>query len=174
MKSTGPRVRPTTAPWPVLDVQALLGHVRVLSQQFPHRHAGEEDELHAAEYIAARLREVGLTVDVLETPVMGWELTSTPRLELLTPDQQELECAPFIFSGSTPAHGLEGELRYIGRSFMAGGFEWEKYAIVDAAGQWKAFVAGRTDGPAIAQCGPPAGLAGGADTPLYLAGVRHR
>ena len=78
------------------------------------------------------------------------------------------------FSGSTPAHGLEGELRYIGRSFMAGGFEWEKYAIVDAAGQWKAFVAGRTDGPAIAQCGPPAGLAGGADTPLYLAGVRHR
>jgi aminopeptidase YwaD len=153
--------------WPVLDVQSMLDHVRVLSTRFPHRHAGEEDERRAASYIADRLREIGLAVEIQETPVMGWELEAHPHLELFTPDAREVECAPFIFSGSTPEDGFEGELHYIGRSFIAGGFEWEKYAIVDSGGQWRAFVAGRPDGPAIAQSGPPAGLAGATDTPLY-------
>ena len=124
-----------SAQWPVLRAQDLLAHVRVLSQQFPHRHAGEDDERGAAQYIAEQLRALGLKVEVQETPVMGWELTAPPQLELLTPDRQSLECAPFIFSGSTPPEGFAGELTYIGRSLMAGGFEWEKYAIVDANGQ---------------------------------------
>ena len=153
--------------WPVLRPEDLLRHVRVLSQEFPHRHAGEDDERKAAEYIAGQLRGFGLNVEIQETPIMGWELAAPPHLELLAPDAYAIECAPFIFSGSTPSEGFEGELRYIGRSLMAGGFEWEKYAIVDAGGQWRAFIAGRPDGPAIAQSGPPAGLAGATDTPLY-------
>jgi aminopeptidase YwaD len=152
---------------PRLTPEVLLEHVRVLSKEFPHRHAGEPDERGAADYIARVLREIGLKVEIQEVPVMGWELEQRPSLELMAPDVEEIECAPFIFSGSTPASGLEGELIYVGRSVIASGFEWEKFAIVDGDGQWRGFVVGRPDGPAIAQCGPPAGLAGAADTPLY-------
>lgn len=150
-----------------LKPEALLKHVRVLANEFPHRHAGEPDERRAADYIAKILREIGLKVEIQETPIMGWELTEQPTLELIASDREVIECAPFIFSGSTPSGGLEGQLKYIGRSVIASGFEWEKYAIVDEDNQWRAFIVGRPDGPAIAQSGPPAGLAGAADTPLY-------
>jgi hypothetical protein len=152
---------------PKLAVADLLGHVKILSEQYPHRHSGEPDEVGAAQYISDTMRRYGLCVEVLEVPVMGWDLTATPRLEWLSPTPGEVECAPFIYSGSTPHEGLVGELHYLGPSFIAGGFEWEKYAIVDAAGQWRGFVVGRPDGPAITQAGPPAGLAGAADVPLY-------
>ena len=156
-----------TLPRPKLEPAALLKHVKVLSEQYPHRHSGEPDEIGAVRYIAETMRECGLTVDVVEVPVMGWEITGKLRLELVSPVRKEIECAPFIFSGSTPPNGLEGELRYVGTSLIAGGFEWEKFAIVDASGQWRAFIVGRPEGPAIAQGGPPAGLAGAADVPLY-------
>ncbi|MHB8613310.1 MAG: M28 family peptidase [Candidatus Dormibacteraceae bacterium] len=150
-----------------MNPEALLEHVRALSKDFPHRHAGEPDEKRAADYIAKSLTESGLKVQILEVPVMGWELTEEPILELIGADREVTECAPYIFSGSTPADGIEGQLVYIGKSVIASGFEWEKFAIVDDDGQWRALVVGRPDGPAIAQCGPPAGLAGAVDTPLY-------
>lgn len=152
---------------PKLEPAALLEHVKVLSEQFPHRHCGEPDEVGAVQYIARTMREYGLAVDVIEVPVMGWEIDGPLSLEFVSPVRREIEIAPFIFSGSTPENGLEGELRYVGTSLIAGGFEWEKFAIVDASGQWRGFVVGRPEGPAIAQSGPPAGLAGAADVPLY-------
>lgn len=152
---------------PSLEPAALLKHVKVLSEQFPHRHAGEPDEIGAVKYIADVMREYRLAVEVLEVPVMGWEIVGALSLELLGPSAESIECCPLIFSGSTPPEGLEGELRYVGPTFIAGGFEWEKFAIVDEAGGWRGFVIGRPEGPAIAQAGPPAGIAGAADVPLY-------
>lgn len=152
---------------PKLNPAALLRHVKVLSEQFPHRHCGEPHEVGAVDYIAAQMRECGLSVDIIEVPVMGWAIEGPLSLEILGKGGRQIECSPFIFSGSTPAEGLEGELRYLGPSLIAGGFEWEKFAIVDASGQWRGFVVGRPEGPAIAQAGPPAGLAGAADVPLY-------
>lgn len=160
-------MREGTASGPSLQPAALLKHVQVLSHRFPHRHAGEPDEIGAVSYIADEMRTVGLAVEVLEVPVMGWEVVGSISLEVLEPFAEVIECCPFIFSGSTPSDGLEGELRYVGTSLIAGGFEWEKFAIVDASGGWRGFVVGRPDGPAIAQAGPPAGLAGAADVPLY-------
>ena len=152
---------------PRLQARALLNHVKVLSERFPHRHSGEPDEVGAVQYIADALRGHGLNVEVMEVPVMGWDLTELPKLEWLSPSLAAVECAPFIYSGSTPPGGLEGVLHYVGTSLIAGGFEWEKYAIVDDLGQWRGFVVGRPEGPAITQAGPPAGLAGAADVPLY-------
>jgi hypothetical protein len=57
---------------PRLEPAALLKHVRVSSDQFPHRDAGEPDEIGAIAYIADRMRALGPTVEVLEVPVMGW------------------------------------------------------------------------------------------------------
>ena len=152
---------------PSLEPADLLRHVKVLSERFPHRHAGEPDEIGAVAYIADTMRDIGLAVEVLEVPVMGWEIAGEPSLEIVQPFNEHIECCPFIFSGSTPQDGLEGELRRIGPSLIAGGFEWEKFAVVDNSGQWRGFVVGRPEGPAIAQAGPPAGLAGAADVPLY-------
>lgn len=150
------------------DIQAadLLRHVSVLSQRFPDRHTGDPQEREAVAYIAKEMEEAGLETSVIEIPVMGWELTYGPRLQLLAPESREIECAPFIFSGSTPEEGLEGRLASIGKSFIAGGFEWEKFALVGEQGNWLALLAGRDQGPAIAQAGPPSGLAGTAETPL--------
>ncbi len=149
-----------------ISAAQLLRHVRVLSKEFPHRHTGDPDEKGAVDYIATQWRAAGLEVDVLAVPVMGWEVTAGPLLEFLAPERRSIECAPFIFSGSTPPDGAEGVLQRVGRSFIAGGFEWDKFAIVDADGQWQALLAGRDDGPAIAQAGPPSGSAGSAETPL--------
>jgi hypothetical protein len=150
-----------------VTVQALLNHVRALSTRFAHRHAGDPDEARAVEYIADTFRGAGLEPRIYEVPIMGWELESGPVLRLESPDVRDLECAPFIFSGSTPAQGLRGRLEYVGTSVTSGGFLFEKFAIVDNGGQWRGFVAGRDDGPACSQSGPPAGLAGNADTPTY-------
>lgn len=151
---------------PDITAEQLLRHVQVLSENFPHRHTGDPDELGAVEYIASQMRKAGLVVEVDEVPVMGWEVVSGPRLEFVGPEIREVECAPFIFSGSTPREGIEGTLHFVGRSFIAGGFEWDKYALVDDRGKWQALLVGRDDGPAIAQAGPPAGSAGTAETPL--------
>lgn len=151
---------------PDITAAQLLRHVRVLSREYPHRHTGDPDERLAVDYIAGQMRDAGLEVEVLEIPVMGWEVTGGPRLEFVAPERREIECAPLIFTGSTPPEGLEGTLHYVGRSFIAGGFEWDKYALVDDAGRWQALLVGRDDGPAIAQAGPPSGSAGTAETPL--------
>jgi hypothetical protein len=144
----------------------LLSHVRTLSKEFPNRHTGEPQEAGAAEYVADQMRSAGLETEVIEVPVMGWRVESQPSLEFLSPVRSSVECAPFIFSGSTPLSGVEGWLTYVGRSFIAGGFEWDKYALTDDHGKWQAVLVGRDDGPAIAQAGPPSGLAGTAETPL--------
>jgi hypothetical protein len=151
-----------------ITAAAMMRHVRELSEQYPHRHTGEPDERGAAGYIADQFELSGLSVRTHELSVMGWELTAEPRLELLAPDQLELECVPFIFSGSTAADGVQGELRYVGPTDVVGiAPSWEKFAIFDAADQPRAFVVGRPSGPAIAQSGPPAGYAGTQDGPHY-------
>lgn len=149
-----------------ITVTQLLRHVTVLSEEYPHRHTGDPQERGAVDYIAGQMREDGLAVEVLEIPVMGWEVTAGPDLEFLEPERRVVECAPFIFSGSTPEEGITGHLAYVGRSFIAGGFEWDKYALLDEQGRWQALLTGRDDGPAIAQAGPPSGSAGTAETPL--------
>src|SRR5258708_4053839 len=127
---------------PAFDVSALLKHVEVLSQKFPHRHSGEPEERQAAEYIASELKTYGLAVDLFEVPVMGWGLEGPPAFELITPTRQAIECAPFIFSGSTPPGGLEGSLHYVGLTLAAGGFRWDEYAVGDDQRQWQRGIGG--------------------------------
>jgi hypothetical protein len=151
-----------------ITAEAMMRHVRVLAGRFPHRHTGEPDERGAVAYIAEQFEQLGLDTRVHELSVMGWELTAPPVLELMSPLELELECAPFIFSGSTPRDGVSGSLRYVGPTDVVGiAPAWEKYAIADQAGQPRAFVVGRPSGPAIAQSGPPAGSAGTQDGPHY-------
>jgi aminopeptidase YwaD len=152
---------------PPLAAAAMMRHVRVLAERFPHRHLGEEDERLAIEYIASTLERLGLDVRVHAVPAMGWALTQAPELELLEPEPSALEAVPFIFSGSTRGDGCEGMLARIGPTSVVGiDPPWEKYAIV-ADGRPAALVVARPDGPAIAQSGPPEGFQSTADGPHY-------
>ncbi len=154
---------------PDVTMDQLMSHVRALSEQFPHRFTGEPEERLAAEYVATAMKEIGLKVRFIEVPVMGWEVELPPSLRLISPLEEDIECAALAYSGSTPADGLEGELEYVGPTVVAGGYDWEKYAIVDVhTRDWRGFVIGRPDGPAITQVGPASGSAGAQDTLPYL------
>ncbi len=150
-----------------ITVAALMRHVKTLAEQFPHRFTGEAEERLAARYVASTMKEYGLEVQTIEVPIMGWEVESPPTLEITAPVSRPIECAAFIFSGSTPTAGLEGELAHVGTTMSWG--HNEKLAIVDPkTGAWRGYVLGRPDGEAIAQVGPPSGSAGLQDNLPYI------
>jgi hypothetical protein len=154
----------------MISVADMMQHVHVLSERYPRRHTGEPQEREAALYIGEAMQRGGeIDVQVREIPVMGWELMAPASLRILEPVEQEIEMIPFIFSGSTPSEGLEGDLVRVGPTLIVGIIPpWEKYALVDPeSGQWRAYIVGRTTGPAITQSGPPAGYAGTEDGPHY-------
>lgn len=129
-----------------------MEHIKHLSDKMPHRHLGEPDEIKAAQYIAEMFNRSGVESKLLETRVMGWEVEKGPILEILRPSSTTIECAPFIYSASTPPAGVLGELKRVGTETVIGSFRWNKYAIVDpVGGDTLAFVVGRDIGPAISQ-----------------------
>src|SRR4051812_7976213 len=103
-----------------ISVADMMAHVRLLSERCPHRHTGEPQEREAAMYIAETMRTYDLEVTVREIPVMGWELSEPASLRMLEPEEREIEMIPFIFSGSTPLDGLEGELVHVGPTLVVG------------------------------------------------------
>lgn len=148
--------------------KTLLQHVEILSQCHPNRFAGEPEERAAVEYIRQQFCGFGLDTKVIQVPVMGWEVTSTPTLEVCAPVAEQIECAPFIFSGSTPPGGINGKLEYVGRTAILGSSEYEKFAICDLnTEQWLGFIVGSRMGPACSQPGPPAGFCSTRNGPHY-------
>ncbi|MFC1943019.1 M28 family peptidase [Chloroflexota bacterium] len=138
-----------------VDVARLKKHIAFLSNECPHRHTGEPDEQKAAEYIAEQMRLLGLKVEIIEVPVMGWRVESLPRLQILEPEMLEVkEVAPAIYSGSTPDEGIEGELVYCGQTRIISADYWEKFAIRNRNGNTVGFLLGRPDGPCIMQPAP--------------------
>ena len=108
---------------------ALLHHVKILSTQYPDRFTGEPQEYEAANYIKKQFESYGFTTRILQVPVMGWEVTREPTLKVLRPEKRIIECAPFIFSGSSPPGGLKGELKYVGKTTILGSSDYEKFGI---------------------------------------------
>jgi len=149
------------------DISRLLEHTRVLAEETPHRHTGEIHQRLAAAYIAGQLRSAGLEVIERETPVLGWEIITGPKFNVLTPEKLEVECAPYVYSGSTTENGLEGKLIRVGSTLVSGPKPWRKYAIIDECGQWRALVIGRPDGPAMSRRGTPGGSMITADGPSW-------
>ena len=137
------------------DLARLKKHVAFLANECPHRHVGEADEMKAAEYIAEQMGLLGLNVEIIETPVMGWRVESPLSLQILEPEMLEVEeVVPAIFSGSTPAGGIEGELEYCGQTRIIGNVDWEKFAIRNRSGSIEGFLLARPDGPCIMQPAP--------------------
>lgn len=151
------------------DIDRLLAHVKVLAEDYRHRHAGERDQVLAARYIADQMRRASLEVREIQTPILGWQVNGTPTLRVVEPEQRHFEFAPYVYSGSTPVAGIEGNLVAVGYTLAGGPEPWRKYAVVrpEARDHWLAIIIGRTDGPAMGRRGTPAGSMITADGPSW-------
>lgn len=90
-----------------------LAHVREICERFGSRPAGSEKERKAAEHIAARFREFGLSEVVIEPfPCLTWDYSRAS----LTVAGAEIPCLPVAHSPATPAGGIEAELVYLERA----------------------------------------------------------
>ncbi len=109
------------------------------------RFAGGEHSKKCADFIAETFRNNGLSVDVQKNLFMGWNLVREPTVEFLAPEKRKADCIPVLWSGSTPADGVEGKLVYCGKSLTFEAYQWRKYAIVDAEGVARAYILTRPD-----------------------------
>jgi hypothetical protein len=99
------------------------------------RWTGRPSNERAAAYLAAEFAELGLNVKRQSFPFIGWEIDAPPRLDVLSPEPYSAAVALMEYSGSTPATGVEGEVRPAGTAFIVPGFlEFPRYAIMDADG----------------------------------------
>lgn len=126
---------------------------KYLSETIGERRAGTEADKKAAEYIAGKMKEVGLDVEVQKFKFVGWEMIREPKLELLQPEQKEIPAGVFMFSDSTPQGGVTGKVEYVGTMYLIPKlFEWPKYAIVDNDGNHLGYIVAHVDGPVINFC----------------------
>ena len=146
---------------------ALAGHnvayswVSELTTRVGPRPAGSAAEHQAAEWAAARLKELGFeNVHVESFPVTGW-VRGSESARITAPSSQPLVIAALGESPPTPAEGLEGEVvvfpSFAALKAAAPGALTGKIAMVAArmvrtqngAGYGEA-VAARADGPGVA------------------------
>ncbi len=123
---------------------------KYLSETIGERLAGSEADRKAAEYIAGKMKELGLEVEYQKFKFVGWEITRKARLELLQPEQKEILTGSLMFSESTPEGGIIGKIKYVGIQYVIPKlFEWPKYAIVDDKGNHLGYILAHIDGPAM-------------------------
>ena len=123
---------------------------RYLSQTIGPRPAGSENEHRASRYIAQAMTSLGLAVETRPFYFLGWEPTRPATVQLLAPDSREVPAGSFLFSGSAPEGGIEGQVSYVGTMYLCRDFfEWPKYAVKAADGSDLGYLVANTGGPAI-------------------------
>ncbi len=126
---------------------------KYLSETIGNRRSGTEADKKAAEYLARKMKEIGLEVEVQKFKFVGWDIIREPKLELLSPEQKEIPAGVFMFSDSTPEGGVTGKIEYIGTMYLIPKlFEWPKYAVVDDDGNHLGYIVAHVDGPVINFC----------------------
>ena len=123
---------------------------RHLSQTIGPRPAGSDNEHRASRYIAQTMSSIGLAVETRPFRFMGWEPTRPATAKLLAPDNREVPAGSFLFSGSAPEGGIEGQVSYVGTMYLCRDFfEWPKYAVKAADGSDLGYLVANAGGPAI-------------------------
>ncbi len=134
--------------------------LRHLVNEIGPRWAGHGGAARAAGYLAEVFANLGLQVERQEFPFVGWEVEQEPRLEILVPEAGAASVALMEYTGSTPAGGVEGELRAAGQAHVVPGFlEWPCYAVVTSSGQVGGYLVAHVGlagwlGPAIPLANP--------------------
>lgn len=123
---------------------------RHLSQTIGPRPAGSENEYQAGQHIAKTMTSLGLTTEIQPFYFLGWEPTRPAKVQLLAPETREIPAGSFLFSGSAPEGGIEGQIAYVGTMYLCRDFfEWPKYAVKAADGSDLGYLVANAGGPAI-------------------------
>ncbi len=93
-----------------IRVRSGYEHCRALVEDIGPCPAGLPGERKAAQYIAAKLKKAGLARVRLEPYRCYAQEYLTCTLRVTKPDLGEVDAYPGIYSGSTPARGVEAEL----------------------------------------------------------------
>lgn len=121
-----------------------------LSTSIGTRPAGSAGEHQAADYIAETMQSLGLSVEMQPFSFLGWEPERPASVELRSPEKRRLPAGSFLYSGSTPAGGVEGRLEPAGTMYLCREFfEWPKYAVKGADGSNLGYLVAHTGGRAI-------------------------
>lgn len=123
---------------------------RYLADTIGIRFSGTPSEEKAADFVAERFKSLGYLVEEEPFRFLGWEITGSTSLTILSPEKREVPVNPFIWSDSTPPGGVEGIIKRAGRMNIIELFEWDKFAITDAkTGEPLAYFAARDDGMTV-------------------------
>lgn len=92
--------------------ELILKHVTFLSDSIGSRVLGTQNESKGANYVEQEIRKCGLktAIETFEAPGFS---PSKVKLRLTRPIECEIPCVPWMYSGITPAEGVEAELACI-------------------------------------------------------------
>ena len=114
---------------------------RHLAEVIGPRVSGTPKELAAAEFIESKFKELNLDTRIQRFHYLGWRQNQKPSLRVLSPFNKSLDVAPMAYTGTTPAGGVEGVLKYHGTYYLFPKLmEPPKYALIDDQGEKAAFV----------------------------------
>ncbi len=132
------------------EIDKINGIIDKLKSDIPRRagrtdrFAGTKAEKEAAKFTADYLKSLGVETKIDEYQFMGWECLAPSKLAVSRPETKKMDAAALIYCASTPAKGVEGTLKYMGKYRLVL-FEWDRYAIVDSTGKVRAYVVGIND-----------------------------
>lgn len=129
-----------------VELERFWRELTDLGPRFP----GTPAETSTLSYLRAQLEGLPLTIWGDDFNYLGWSLQELPRLRLLAPEQQELDCLAMIYCGATPPGGITGRVEYLGEHWIIGDYKWDKFAIT-RDGKTVGYISGRRDGRAIMQ-----------------------
>lgn len=133
------------------------------------RFHGSAGNAAAADWLCAQVKArtgVDAVREVVDLP--GWDPGEAHGLHIETPVMRTIEAWPLLWSGGS--HGIvEGHLRFLGSEGLWGdSMVWNRFAVVDDAGELRGYVLGRHIGPAA-----PQPLPAGSDTSIPHLSVGH-
>jgi hypothetical protein len=114
---------------------------RHLAKVIGPRVSGTPKELETAEFVFNNFKKLDLETRIQKFKYLGWKQDKKPSLAVLSPFKKSLKVAPMAYTGSTPADGVEGVLKYHGTYYLFPKLmEPPKYALLDDQGETAAFV----------------------------------
>jgi hypothetical protein len=111
-----------------ISAEKVSQHIQYLSENIGLRVGGTPEELNAAIYMKRNFESLGLPTEMEETEVF-LDRPVTSRLKLIRPEEREIECESFAWSGSTAGNGTKAPLIFVGHGTR------DEYAGKQAAGK---------------------------------------
>ncbi len=111
---------------------------------------GTDAKVSASNYIYDQMKLINPKTDKQRFLFEGWQMKDDYFLESLAPEKRKIDCCVFLGSGGSK-DVFEGKLIYLGQNMIWGMYSWDRFGIVDSAGDIIGYVTVRPDGKAKSQ-----------------------